>query len=233
MSINSIENIEHAFYINLEARPDRKQHVETQLQNIGITASRFNAIKLNNGAIGCSMSHLKCLEIAKENNWDHVMIVEDDILFLNPNVFKNQLNKFFKNNKDFDVVLIAGNNVPPYQKIDDSCIKVYRCQTTTGYIVQKHYYNTLINNIKEGVKQLINHPDKHVIYAIDKYWFRLQEKDNWFLITPLTVTQREDYSDIEKRPTNYTRVMTDLDKEWMFKSQHNQNKPNLNIMKFN
>ena len=43
--------------------------------------------------------------------------------------------------------------------------------------------------------------------------------DNWYLITPLTVTQREDYSDIEKRQTNYTRVMIDLDKEWMFNSQ--------------
>lgn len=234
MNINSIENIEHAFYINLETRPDRKQHVETQLNNIGIAATRFNAIKLSNGAIGCSMSHLKCLEIAKENNWDHVMIVEDDILFLNPNVFKNQLNKFLKNHNDFDVVLIAGNNVPPYQKIDDCCIKVYRCQTTTGYIVQKHYYDTLMNNIKEGVKQLIKYPEQHVIYAIDKYWFRLQEKDNWFLITPLTVTQREDYSDIEKRPTNYTRVMTDLDKEWMFKpQQHNKNNPQLNVLNFN
>lgn len=234
MNINSIENIEHAFYINLETRPDRKQHVETQLNNIGIAATRFNAIKLSNGAIGCSMSHLKCLEIAKENNWDHVMIVEDDILFLNPNVFKNQLNKFLQNHNDFDVVLIAGNNVPPYQKIDDCCIKVYRCQTTTGYIVQKHYYDTLMNNIKEGVKQLIKYPEQHVIYAIDKYWFRLQEKDNWFLITPLTVTQREDYSDIEKRPTNYTTVMIDLDKEWMFKpQQHNKNNPQLNVLNFN
>jgi len=233
MDINSIEDIKHAFYINLEIRTDRKQHVETQLQNIGILANRFNAIKLTNGAIGCSMSHLKCLETAKENNWDHVMIVEDDILFLNPNLFKNQLNKFLKAHKDFDVVLIAGNNVPPYQKIDDSCIKVYRCQTTTGYIVQKHYYDTIINNIKEGIKQLINHPEQHVIYAIDKHWFKLQEKDNWFLITPLTVTQRADYSDIEKRSTNYTRVMTDLDKEWMFKPPHNENKQSLNIMKFN
>jgi glycosyl transferase family 25 len=234
MSINSIENIKHAFYINLESRTDRKQHVETQLHNIGISATRFNAIKLTNGAIGCSMSHLKCLEIAKENKWDHVMILEDDILFLNPNVFKNQLNKFLQNYKDFDVLLIAGNNVPPYQKIDDCCIKVYRCQTTTGYIVQKHYYDTLINNIKEGVKQLIKYPEQHVVYAIDKYWFRLQEIDNWFLITPLTVTQREDYSDIEKRPTNYTRVMTDLDKEWMFKpQQRNKNNPQLNILNFN
>jgi hypothetical protein len=58
-----------------------------------------------------------------------------------------------------------------------------------------------------------------VLYAIDKYWFNLQKVDNWFLIIPLTVTQREDYSDIEKRPTNYTNVMTDLDKEEFFKKQ--------------
>jgi len=216
---NTIQNIEHAFYINLESRFDRKQHVEEQLANIGINATRFNAIKLTNGAIGCSMSHLKCLEIAKQNKWEHVLIVEDDILFLNPELFKNQLNKFLKNHANFDVVLIAGNNMPPYQKIDDSCVKVYRCQTTTGYIVKRHYYDTMITNIKEGIQKLMKNPEQHVTYAIDKYWFRLQEKDNWFLITPLSVTQREDYSDIEKRHTNYTRVMVDLDKEWMFKSQ--------------
>ena len=28
---NTIKNIEHAFYINLESRFDRKQHVEEQL----------------------------------------------------------------------------------------------------------------------------------------------------------------------------------------------------------
>jgi GR25 family glycosyltransferase involved in LPS biosynthesis len=217
--MNSIENINHAFYINLESRIDRKQHVEEQFANIGIKATRFNAIKLQNGAIGCSMSHLKCLEFAKQNNWEHVLIVEDDILFLNPELFKNQLNKFLKNHNSFDVVLIAGNNMPPYQKIDDSCVKVCHCQTTTGYIVQRHYYDTLIANIREGVTNLMKKPGLHVQYAIDKYWFKLQEKDNWYLITPLTVTQREDYSDIEKRQTNYTRVMVDLDKEWMFNSQ--------------
>jgi glycosyl transferase family 25 len=163
------------------------------------------------------MSHLKCIEIAKENNWEHVLIVEDDILFLNPEIFKNQINKFFKNHSDFDVVLIAGNNIPPYQKIDDSCVKVYRCQTTTGYIVKRHYYDTLISNIREGIQKLMETPAQHIQYAIDKYWFKLQEKDKWYLITPLTVTQRDDYSDIEKRHTNYTRVMVDLDKEWMIK----------------
>jgi GR25 family glycosyltransferase involved in LPS biosynthesis len=230
--MNNIKNIEHAFYINLESRVDRKHHVEQQLSSIGINATRFNAIKLANGAIGCSMSHLKCLETAKQNNWEHVLILEDDILFLNPELFKNQLNKFLKKNKNFDVLLIAGNNMPPYQKIDDSCVKVYRCQTTTGYIVQRHYYDTLIANIREGIQKLMKNPEQHVLYAIDKYWFKLQEKDNWFLITPLTVTQREDYSDIEKRHTNYTRVMVDLDKEWMIKAYDERRNQNATQMKF-
>ena len=212
----NVNDIKHAFYINLKTRPDRKMHVEKQLQNIGITAERFNAIQLKNGALGCSMSHLKCIETAKNNGWDHVLIVEDDILFTNPELFKTQMNRFLsKHSSSFDVVLIAGNNMPPYQQVDETCIKVRNCQTTTGYLVQSHYYNTLIQNYKEGIQKLLKEPDQPIFYAIDKYWFKLQERDNWYLIIPLSVLQREDYSDIEKRPTNYKKVMMDLDKEWL------------------
>jgi len=217
--MESIQDIKHVFYINLESRKDRKEHVEKQMELLGINAERFNAVKLPNGRIGCSISHLKCLETAKQNGWDHVMIIEDDIKFLNIALFTNQINKFLKKQKNFDVLLIAGNNVPPYQKIDDYCVKVFHCQTTTGYLVRSHYYNTLIANIKEGINLLMKHPEHHVLYAIDKWWFRLQEKHNWYLITPLSVTQREDYSDIEQKNTNYTQIMIDLDKEWLFKPQ--------------
>jgi GR25 family glycosyltransferase involved in LPS biosynthesis len=215
--MKNISDIKHAFYINLITRPDRKQHVEEQLNIIGINADRFNAIKLPNGALGCSMSHLKRLETAKLNNWPHLLIVEDDIKFLDPELFKTQLNKFLSNHDDWDVVLIGGNNMPPYQKIDNTCVRVTSCQTTTGYLVNGHYFETLIENFRTGIKKLMTEPEKHKFYAIDKYWFNLQKKGKWFLIIPLTVTQREDYSDIEKRATNYTHVMTDLDKERMFK----------------
>jgi len=217
--MNSISDIKHAFYINLKSRPDRKQHVETQLKNVGINAERFNAIKMSNGAIGCSMSHLKIIETAKANDWEHILIVEDDILFTDSNLFVKQFNKFLSSHKDFDVALIAGNNLPPYKRIDDSCVKVTHCQTTTGYIVQKHYYDVLIKNFKDGILNLIKEPANHFLYAIDKYWFNLQAIHKWYLITPLSVTQREDYSDIEKRPTNYTPAMLDLDKVAFMKRQ--------------
>jgi GR25 family glycosyltransferase involved in LPS biosynthesis len=231
--MNSIQDIQHAFYINLESRPDRKKHIEQQLNLLGINADRFNAIKLPNGALGCSMSHLKCLEIAKQNNWPHLLIIEDDILFLNHKLFKKQLNTFLTSHKEWDVILIGGNNVPPYTKIDETCVKVSTCQTTTGYLVNAHYFDTLIQNFRTGIKKLIQFPDLHKIYAIDKFWFSLQQRDNWFLITPLTVTQREDYSDIEKRKTNYTPVMLDLNKEAFMKAQMKKlSAPKLDLFNF-
>ena len=214
--MKSISDIKHAFYINLKKRPDRKQHVENQMKLIGIDAQRFEAIDMPNGAIGCSTSHLTILETAKANNWDHVLIVEDDILFTNPNLFIQQFNKFLSNHTDFDVVLIAGNNIPPYVNIDDTCIQVKQCQTTTGYLVKSHYYDKLIQNYKNGIMGQIIQPNERSLYAIDRFWFNLQRLDKWYLIVPLTVAQREDYSNIEKRPTNYLSVMLDLDKRWLF-----------------
>ena len=134
-----------------------------------------------------------------------------------------------KNHKNWDVLLLAGNNVPPYIKVDNTCVKVSHCQTTTGYIVKSHYYDILINNIKEGIQYLMKDPNNHFHYAIDKYWLLLQKQNNWFLIIPPTVIQREDYSDIEKRNTNYKHLMTDLDKSHLIKSSIMSNIPSINM----
>ena len=218
-AINKIEDITNIFYINLEHRTDRREHVEAELTKVGLNGfQRFNAIKMNNGAIGCSMSHLKLLQEAQNNNLDHILIVEDDITFLNPELFKQQLNKFLKSNIKWDVILLGGNNMPPYERIDDTCIKVTRCQTTTGYLVNGHYIKVLAQNVKMGLTHLINRPEDVRLFAIDVFWFKLQKECNWYLITPPTVVQMEDYSDIEKKQTNYSNLMTDLDKTELFRA---------------
>lgn len=225
--IRSIQDIQHVFYINLERRTDRKKHVEQQLERIGFrneAVQRFNAIcpANGNGAIGCTMSHLRCLQTAKDNGWPHVCIVEDDIEFTQPDVFIEQMNTFLTNHtapREWDVVILSGNNVPPYRVVDSTCIQVSKCQTTTGYLIQNHYFDALINNIREGLVKFMKEPHLGVMYAIDKYWFQLQGKDRWFLIIPLTVFQREDYSDIEKRHTNYKSLMADLDKPHLFSNK--------------
>ena len=48
------------------------------------------------------------------------------------------------------------------------------------------------------------------IYPIDLIWFTLQQQDIWFLLIPLTVVQKADYSDIEKKQVNYVDQMLTL-----------------------
>ena len=203
------------FYINLNSRLDRKLHVEHQLDLVGIrnNVRRFNAIHNINGRIGCSLSHLKCIQMAKEQNMEFVLILEDDVSFLLPDDFVENVNKFLSNLKNkWDVLLLAGNNLPPFTTNDEVSIRVSHCQTTTGYIVRQHYYDTLIANIKEGVAKLMKTPEHHYYFAIDKYWIHLQKQHRWMLLVPLIVVQRPDYSDIEKRHTDYQRLMTSIDK---------------------
>jgi GR25 family glycosyltransferase involved in LPS biosynthesis len=222
---SAVSDIKHCLYINLESRKDRREHIEKELNSIGISGIRFNAVKLQNGRIGCSMSHLKCLQIAKKNNWPYVMICEDDLLFLDKELALKQMNHFLELHSDpkdiCNVMLIAGNNVPPYKIIDNTCIRVSHCQTTTGYIVKNAYYDTLIENIKTGIEKLMKNPTNAFSYAIDKYWIQLQKRDVWYLLAPIIAVQREDYSDIEQRTINYEYIMKDLDKPHLVRNMQN------------
>lgn len=211
-----MELFKNTLFINLEHRTDRFSHVIKQLASLNIKGNRLNAVRLNNGALGCTISHIKCLELAKDNNWEHVFICEDDILFTNPTLLLNNIDLFYKNKDiNWDVLIIGGNNCPPYTTIADYCIKVSACQTTTGYIVKKHYYDTLLKNFKESANNLLKNPGQKKLYALDMYWKQLQKIDNWYMITPVTVIQKEDYSDIEQRVVKYEHLMLDLEKKWL------------------
>ena len=193
-----------------------------------LVAERFNAVKhVVHGAIGCSMSHMRCIQIAKERKWDHVLVCEDDVQFTNVPLFLTQMSRFLATVPEWDVVLLAGNNIPPFRVVNDACIQVSNCQTTTAYIVKAHYYDTLIANYRAGIHLLMRNPTQKLDYAIDRYWFELQRRDRWFLITPLSVVQREDYSDIEQRITNYGHLMLDLDKQKLIRSRMEQMKMQL------
>jgi hypothetical protein len=220
-----IDILEHTLVINLGEREDRKLTVFIQLQNIGANPERVPAVKTKDGAIGCSMSHIKCLEIAKKSNWEYVCIVEDDFKCIDPVKFKSSLSKFQKNsikdNIQWDVLLLGGNNCPPYQTLPnvDYCVQITNCQSAIAYVVKKHYYDTMINNYREGVAKLMREPKNKREFAVDMYWKKLQNSRKWFILVPLTITQETSYSDIEERVVNYDHLMLDIDKPWVFSNQ--------------
>jgi len=208
--------LKHTLFINLEHRTDRLDHVTKQLESIGVQGERFGACKTKVGAIGCTLSHIKCLELAKARDYEYVFICEDDITFLDPAVFLDSLSKFFENKElKWDMLIIGGNIVPPYERIGDYCIRVGECQTTTGYVVKKHYYDVLIENFRESVKNLIQDPENKQMYALDVYWKRLQRDGHWYMLCPFTVVQYDTYSDIEERYVDYRGLMLDMEKPWL------------------
>ena len=222
--------LEHILYINLESRMDRRIHAVSEIQKLrppnGI--ERFPAIcpKSGDGALGCTMSHIKCLELAKERAYPYVFICEDDITFLQPQLLLEKLQEFWDTppTDGWDVLIIGGNNCPPFETFSDYAIRVHNCQTTTGYIVAQPYYDTLITNFKESAKNLMRHPENRRLYALDIYWKQLQQVpgSRWYMIIPLTVTQYQNYSNIEQRETNYDHLMLDLEKKAWFGPQVQQ-----------
>ena len=207
---------DHTLFINLDHRTDRLEHVTNEFKEMGIIPERISGFQPKNPAIGCTMSHIKCLELAKSRNYKQVFICEDDITFTNPELLKKQITSFTENNKiNWDVLVVSGNVAPPCQKLYEYAARVFYCQTTTGYIVKREYYDTLLANFKEGLNMLLRNPENRFEYAIDKYWFRLQMQSFWYIITPLTVTQYDNYSDIESKTTSYSNLMLDLDKTWI------------------
>lgn len=218
--------LKHTFVINLKTRPDRLEHANKEFEKLGIKPNIFNAIQTKDGAVGCTMSHIKCLELAIEYDYDRIFICEDDITFTDAYTLKRSLGFFekkTKKQKNWDVLIIGGNVVKPYEKIDDYCLKITNCQTTTGYIVNKKYYKTLLENFRTGVQKLLTTNNKRE-FAIDIYWKQLQAIDNWYLLYPLTVTQYENFSDIEKKDTNYNHLMLDPHKDWLYRPR-----PSLNL----
>lgn len=196
----------HVFYINLKHRVDRMRRAETQFKAMGVTAERVDAIECRNGVIGCALSHIKCIEIAKERRLPYACICEDDILFLNPEQTKQSISLILNGTVQWDIILLGANIAPPYLKLTNQCMTVRNAQTTTGYIIKQAYYDTLLQNIRTGISGMLLYQNPR-IYAIDIYWKKLQKLDKWIIVIPLAVVQRPDYSDIEHREVNYTKHM--------------------------
>ena len=192
------EFIEKVVYINLEHRRDRRQQIEKELSLYFPQDKivRFNAIHDNkNGNIGCSKSHIAVVEMAIENNWSNLLIVEDDAIWNQINIGYPVLTNLLKN--PYDVICIGSIG---YAKAN---YRVIIAQTTTAYLVSNHYYKTLLQNYKEGLEKLLKQETYYGPYCLDQHWKLLQEKDLWFRVHPTLMCQSVGYSDIAQEIVDY------------------------------
>ena len=201
-----LNNIDKIFYINLEHRKDRNKEIIEQIKKIDPElkkTERISAIRHDKGEIGCGFSHIKCLENAKKNNYDCILILEDDFNFINNSNFINyNLNYIFNKIIDFDICLLSGN-IYKKEKFDEIISHSINVQTTSGYLIKKQFYQILIDNFKEAVDELLK-GNKKENYAIDINWKKLQNKKyKFYIFNNKLGYQRKSYSDIEGRIINY------------------------------
>ena len=79
------------FYINLASRTDRREHVEKQLEALGLSGTRIDAVtpadlagvdygQLSASELGCSRSHQKIWQLLVDQDIPAALILEDDVL---------------------------------------------------------------------------------------------------------------------------------------------------------
>ena len=192
------QQIEKVVYINLEERRDRREEIEKQLSVFpSEKVIRFNAIKHRNGALGASKSHIAVVELAIQNNWKNVLIVEDDMVW---NKFDTGYPIYEKLvSQPFDVLCLGSACV----QYNSQTYKAKYVSTATAYLVNQHYYQTLLETFKDGLEKFTNDETKHALYALDRIWMKLIERDNWFVVQPTMCIQKPGYSNIENKFVNY------------------------------
>jgi glycosyl transferase family 25 len=188
--------IDHIFYINLDKRTDRRKHIENVLSTYGLEAERFSAIaRPDQGILGCGLSHLAVLKLAKERNYKNVLIFEDDFTFLvSPQFFREKITQLFSSDIPFDVCMLAYNLRESSPVEPDFLLRALVAHTASAYIVQHHYYDKLIQ-LYEWAMPLLEKTGEHWNYANDMVWQTLQRQDQWFVFRERIGKQIDGYSD--------------------------------------
>ena len=189
------EFVDKVIYINLDSREDRRKIMETFFEKGQIPLEkvvRFPAIKRIKGSLGCLESHTEALRMAKKEGWKNVLILEDDLEWLD---FESEYPKLEELTRlpKWDVILLVGW----YWKYEFP--RIYDANNTGAYLVNSSYYNTLLQNREDCVRRRFrkgfgfDFSRKNI--DADTGWKSLQKIHNWYGLNPCICRQVDGFSD--------------------------------------
>jgi len=185
--------VDKIYCINLKERTDRKKEVLENTRKYNIkNISFFEAIKNKEGWRGCLTSHLNILKDAKKNNYNKILILEDDCDFINkPDIDVKKLPS------NWDMLYLSANVVEVFDndKYKDILKKTWvrvSCLTTSCMIINNKSINELINLLEK-----CNEPID--LFLTKEY----HPKKNCFVLNKMISKQRTGWSDIEQKQMDY------------------------------
>lgn len=205
-----MDKIDKVFYINLKHRTDRREEIENELRNkFKFTkAERYEAVLHRIPILGCTMSHITLWRKMIENNWNTMMVFEDDAMLQTTREnIDRYINAFLEDPKgDF---LSISNSCGEFSHYNQFFNRGHNSQTSSCYVIKLHTVRDLIKfyfanendiyTLKEDDPQL-----ELKIGWIDTSWLDYQKNYN-FLIPKekQIVIQRRSYSDIQQKVVFY------------------------------
>lgn len=189
-----------AYCINLDRRKDRWADCKKEFNKIGISPTRVSAIDGNEypqipgikaGALGCKMSHLKVITMAKNNGYEKIFIAEDDIVFIDN--FNQRFETISSNiPEDWNFIYLAAN---PHSgdrfQIADGISKMVGGYSSHAMLINSNIFDLILDSAN------VIHQPIDVVYAI------IQHKVNCYVTIPHLAFQREGFSDVENVDVNY------------------------------
>lgn len=200
------------YIINLDKRTDRWKHVEQNViplipKKHSDKVVRFAAVdhthypRREQRAAGCSYSHLGIWKDAIKNNYENILVLEDDVKWLVDYQTIEKCFDFF-DTVDYNMIHIAYRNE---SEIFESNIKeLYRCHDFTGtvaYFGKVDFLKKMLSDIEFSASQLMQLKPTRP-YAIDIYWRKYQLDDKWYGSNKIAWTI-DNYSNIENRNEKY------------------------------
>jgi len=201
--MNPFDFFEQIFCINLDSRPDRWEDFLKEAKKIGIQdrVTRFSGVvpPSGDGAVGCKVSTLKIIELAKEKNLKNFLIFEDDVVFSKDTV-KNMVFSIHQLPEDWDMFYLGINLKKQSFKYSPNLVKVEGGRTTHAVAYRNSIYQKILQENSLDVNQKID-------LEIDKYYeLKVHPCKNVYCSYPLVASQREGYSDIQNRKINYSFI---------------------------
>jgi GR25 family glycosyltransferase involved in LPS biosynthesis len=205
-----MDKIDKVFYINLKHREDRRQEIENELKTKFLfdKAERYEAILHESPIIGCTMSHITLWRNMIQNNWNTMMVIEDDAMLQTTRQnIDNYINAFLEDpNAD---LLSISNSCGEYIHYNQFFDRAQNSQTSSCYVVKLDGVKKLIPYYFKNPEDIytLKEDDPEIglkIYWIDVAWNEYQKKYN-FLIPKQQkiVIQRRSYSDIQRKVVFY------------------------------
>jgi GR25 family glycosyltransferase involved in LPS biosynthesis len=204
---SGLRRIEHKLVINLESRADRLANVTAVLASMGVPDfAVVKAIPHACGALGCALSHVTAVQMCADSDAGACLVMEDDFeLTVDPDAARALVDRLFDEvpAAGWDVVFLSSNVIvdraSPYAMLR----RIVNAQTTSAYIVAKHYAPKLLNAYIKSASLLNQFGCNKNLFAVDMFTKALQPFDKWYVFHPKLGKQRTDFSDIELQTVDY------------------------------